>query len=162
MKNKKILSCALSMFCLCIAFTIGPGYAQEVSVSTGPVVNEALKEKIPTYTYKSAQARDPFIPLISRSETTGKTTVAGSANGIATREVNVELLVLKGYVFSQQRKYALFKSADGAAFVLDKGSLLDERGKKVPGIAGIVKQDKVVLITKKNKIKEFKLREESE
>lgn len=133
-----------------------------ISVSTGAVTNELFKaEKIPTYTYKSARDRDPFIPLVGRGESVGAVSAAGEA-GKAAKEVNVDLLVLKGYVFSQERKYALFKSADGAAFVLDKGTLVDERGRRVLGIAGIVKQDKVVLITKKNKIKEFKLREESE
>lgn len=121
---------------------------------------EAKKEIGPGYVFKSSSFRDPFIPL------TGKTAGLDSALGLGPKglaaEVDVKLLVLKGYVFSQARKHALFKSADGRTYVLDRGKLIDERGLTVPGIAGIVKADKVVLITKKNVMREFKLREESE
>lgn len=160
---KKCITIAAGIWCLFSVMGIFAIASAEdsVAISTGTVIADLLKEeKVPTYAYKSARARDPFIPLIGRGEGSG--VPAGAESGKTAKEVNVELLVLKGYVFSDKRKYALFKAADGAAFVLDKGTLVDERGKKVPGIAGIVKQDKVVLITKKNKIKEFKLREESE
>jgi hypothetical protein len=121
---------------------------------------EAKKEIGPGYVYKSGALRDPFIPL------TGKSAGLDLAGGLGLKgvaaEVDIKLLTLKGYVFSQARKHALFKSADGKTYVLDRGKLIDERGLTVPGIAGIVKADKVVLITKKNVMREFKLREESE
>ncbi|MDD5491836.1 MAG: hypothetical protein PHV60_04015 [bacterium] len=121
---------------------------------------EAKKEIGPGYVYKSGNLRDPFIPLI------GKTAGLDLGGGLGLKgmaaEVDIKLLTLKGYVFSQARKHALFKSADGKTYVLDRGKLIDERGLTVPGIAGIVKADKVVLITKKNVMREFKLREESE
>ncbi|MDD5131788.1 MAG: hypothetical protein WC484_08585 [Candidatus Omnitrophota bacterium] len=121
---------------------------------------EAKKEIGPGYVYKGGNNRDPFIPLIGKSA--GLDTAVGlGVKGLAA-EVDIKLLSLKGYVFSQARKHALFKSADGKTYVLDRGKLVDERGLTVPGIAGIVKADKVVLITKKNVMREFKLREESE
>jgi hypothetical protein len=121
---------------------------------------EAKREIGPGYAYKGGNSRDPFVPLIGKSA--GLDTAAGlGAKGMAA-EVDIKLLTLKGYVFSQARKHALFKSADGRTYVLDRGKLIDDRGLTVPGIAGIVKADKVVLITKKNVMREFKLREESE
>lgn len=123
-----------------------------------PAPDQKREEVIPTYVYRSSGLRDPFVPLLGRVETSAS---ASTEPGKAA-EVNITLLVLKGYVFSQQRKHALFKSADGGTYVLDKGKLVDDRGRIVPGVAGIVKADKVVLITKKNVMKEFKLREESE
>jgi hypothetical protein len=129
--------------------------AEEQSLS-----EEAKKEIGPGYVYKSGNLRDPFIPLTSK--TSGLEAGLGlGAKGMAA-EVDIKLLTLKGYVFSQARKHALFKSADGKTYVLDRGKLIDDRGLTVPGIAGIVKADKVVLITKKNVMREFKLREESE
>lgn len=124
------------------------------------ISEEAKKEIGPGYVYKSGGIRDPFIPLI------GKTAALDLVSGLGVKgiaaEVDIKLLTLKGYVFSQARKHALFKSADGKTYVLDRGKLIDDRGLTVPGVAGIVKADKVVLITKKNVMREFKLREESE
>ena len=121
---------------------------------------EAKKEIGPGYVYKGGNYRDPFVPLIGKSASLD-TAMGLGVKGLAA-EVDIKLLSLKGYVFSQARKHALFKSADGKTYVLDRGKLIDERGLTVPGIAGIVKADKVVLITKKNVMREFKLREESE
>ncbi|MDD5259597.1 MAG: hypothetical protein PHD29_06500 [bacterium] len=121
---------------------------------------EAKTEIGPGYVYKSGNRRDPFIPLTSKYAS-GDDAARLGIKGMAA-EVDVKLLTLKGYVFSQARKHALFKSADGRTYVLDRGKLLDDRGLTVPGVAGIVKADKVVLITKKNVMREFKLREESE
>lgn len=147
---KKII--AILLFTLNLAAL---GHA-ELSVPA-PISSEQKKDEIPTYVYKSAGMRDPFIPLSGGTGTGEATVVSGRA-----AEVNIAQMVLKGYVFSQQRKHALFKGGDGNAYVLDKGKLIDEHGRTVPGVAGIVKQDKVILINKKNIVKEFKLREESE
>lgn len=122
---------------------------------------EAKNEIGPGYVYRSGGLRDPFIPLIGKTGSLDMASTALGAKGMAA-EVDIKLLNLKGYVFSQARKHALFKSVDGKTYVLDRGKLVDDRGLVVPGIAGIVKADKVVLITKKNVMREFKLREESE
>ena len=135
-----------------------PSAAANVAPPGTAAPDQQREEVIPTYVYRSTGLRDPFVPLLGRVEAIG--TPPGEPGKAA--EVNITLLVLKGYVFSQQRKHALFKSADGGTYVLDKGKLIDDRGRIVPGVAGIVKADKVVLITKKNVMKEFKLREESE
>lgn len=137
-----------------LVFTAPQGEEQSLS-------EEAKKEIGPGYVYKSGSIRDPFIPLIGKTVGLDLASAGLGAKGIAA-EVDIKLLTLKGYVFSQARKHALFKSADGKTYVLDKGKLIDDRGLTVPGIAGIVKADKVVLITKKNVMREFKLREESE
>lgn len=125
-----------------------------------PISAEAKNEIGPGYIYKSGGLRDPFIPLVGKTVGMDLASALG-AKGLAA-EVDIKLLNLKGYVFSQARKHALFKSVDGKTYVLDRGKLIDDRGLTVPGIAGIVKADKVVLITKKNVMREFKLREESE
>jgi hypothetical protein len=129
--------------------------AEEQSLS-----EEAKKEIGPGYVYRSGNLRDPFVSLVGKSA--GLELAAGLGLKGMAAEVDIKLLTLKGYVFSQARKHALFKSADGKTYVLDRGKLIDERGLTVPGVAGIVKADKVVLITKKNVMREFKLREESE
>ncbi len=130
-------------------------------VAEQSISEEAKKEIGPGYVYKGGVLRDPFIPLTGKTVGLDLTSTGLGAKGMAA-EVDIKLLTLKGYVFSQARKHALFKSADGKTYVLDRGKLVDDRGLTVPGIAGIVKADKVVLITKKNVMREFKLREESE
>ncbi|MBI5555271.1 MAG: hypothetical protein HY920_05410 [Elusimicrobia bacterium] len=126
-------------------------------------ISDAAKKEIgPGYVYESGGLRDPFVSLTGKGVSVEiSSTGLASGKGVAA-EVNITMLTLKGYVFSQQRKHALFKSMDGKTYVLDRGKLIDDRGLTVPGIAGIVKADKVVLITKKNVMREFKLREESE
>lgn len=129
-------------------------------VTEQSISEEAKKEIGPGYVYKHGNLRDPFVPLIGKAAG-GEAAIRTGRSGVAA-EIDIKELALKGYVFSQARKHALFKSSDGRTFVLDQGKLLDDRGLTVPGVAGIVKADKVVLITKKNLIREFKLREESE
>ncbi len=132
----------------------------EPQVEEQSLSEEAKKEIGPGYVYKSGSLRDPFVPLLGKTASLDLASAFG-AKGMAA-EIDIKLLTLKGYVFSQARKHALFKSVDGKTYVLDRGKLIDDRGLTVPGVAGIVKADKVVLITKKNIMREFKLREESE
>ena len=154
-KNNSIILLTALFLVLAGQLVFAVPQADEQAISA-----EAKKEIGPGYVYKSNNLRDPFIPLVGKGF--GLDLASGlGAKGMAA-EVDIKLLTLKGYVFSQARKHALFKSADGKTYVLDKGKLIDDRGLTVPGIAGIVKADKVVLITKKNVMREFKLREESE
>ncbi len=116
-----------------------------------------VKKELPKYGYKSSGRRDPFVPLVGKIETRSLST--------SPSKINITTLELKGLIWDEGKRYVLLKSSDGNAYVAGEQGLIDDRGMIVQGIAIIVKEEKVVLISKDNIIKEFKftkLREGSE
>ena len=116
-----------------------------------------VKKELPRYVYKSSRRRDPFVPLVGKVETRSLSAYPG--------KVNISMLELKGLIWDEGKRYVLLKSSDGNAYVAGDEGLIDDRGMIVQGIATILKEEKVVLISKDNVIREFKftkLREGSE
>ena len=125
-------------------------------VSRKVILPKRKEIREPKYIYKGSRYRDPFSSL---EETV---TFGASISERAPLSINIETLKLTGIISEPGKKrYAILSDSRGSGgFVVKNGRLLNIDGKIVPGIAGVVKQDKVVLITDDNIIKELKLREE--
>jgi len=157
MNMKRIFVLVLSL-CICAACTScgrkktqkKPAPPAPPVVKTEVVGREKERKEDVKYEYKGADYRDPFIP------------VGASIGGMGTGEVDITLLALKGIVESiaTGKRFAVLSAPGGINYVTRDGKLVDPRDKVVPGIAVIVKKDRVILITKDSRLKEFVLREE--
>ena len=120
------------------------------------------KKEVPKYIYKSHRRRDPFIPLVGKVEALfSSETISSASSG----KVNISKLIMKGLIWDKASPFVLLKSDDGNTYVAGEQGLVDDRGIMVQGVASIIKEEKLVLISENNVIKEFKfskLREESE
>ncbi|MFH1784722.1 MAG: hypothetical protein ABH868_07555 [bacterium] len=163
-----IISISSSVLFACKGKSEGPvskygGQSNSAPVARSPVAEDVIKpkEEMPKYSYRSGSRRDPFVPLVGRSDIISM----GASTDTSKAQVNMGMLALKGLIWDQAKPVVLFKASDGTSYVVSKQRLVDDRGRIVEGIAAVVKEDKVILIGKDNNIKEFKfskLREESE
>lgn len=99
---------------------------------------EVLSSLFRQHKYGGVKYRDPFIPLTS-------------SRGIApahsaTAELNRNELAglsLKGILEDSEGEYALLVNPAGYAYILKKGRLINQWGKVVPNVVGMVKKEKV-------------------
>ena len=122
------------------------------------------KPELPKYVYKSSGRRDPFVPLVGKSETRASAPT-GEVTPTSASEVNIGSLTVQGLIWDKARPYVLLKAPDGTSYIVTENKLVDDRGRVIKGIAAVVQKDKVVLISKDKVIKEFKfskIREESD
>jgi hypothetical protein len=125
------------------------GYAVEKSSA------EVLASLFHQHKYEGMNYRDPFIPLSSSRG------IAPAASGAVELNRN-ELagLSLKGILEDSEGEYALLVSPAGYTYILKKGRLVNQWGKVVPNVVGMVKKEevngkiikKVTLLTQETKI----------
>ena len=118
-------------------------------------VQPLIKKTTFYYEYRAANMRSPFAPLSGAGKV-----ISTEPESEVTVTVDINNLVLKGIIYDEKSRNALLSAPSGESYIVKEGKLLAQNGKYVEGIAGIVKKESVVLITKGNIIKEVKLRKE--
>lgn len=114
------------------------------------------KRTTTVYEYGAANLRNPFAPL-----TGGGKVASFKTTEEAAPTIDINSLTLKGVIYDEKTRNALLVAPSGESYIVKGGRLLaSASGKYVEGVAGIVKKESVVLITKGNVIREVKLREE--
>lgn len=96
--------------------------------------------KVPEFTYTGDQYRSPF------SETKVRRSRRTVPAGEDSEGINPAELSVTGLFSDNQGKYAILSGA-GTYYVVKEGRLYDEDGEEESGIAAIIKEDKIVLIT---------------
>ncbi|MFW6134265.1 MAG: hypothetical protein ACOC5R_01660 [Elusimicrobiota bacterium] len=108
--------------------------------------------KTPQYNYRGARYRSPFSP--SYSGTGGV-----SSGGMDQKSmVSPESLKVTGFFSDSQGKYAILSGA-GQFFFVRRGRVYNEDEEELPGIAAVVKSNKIILITDQNTMHELPLPE---
>ena len=115
------------------------------------VVKKEKKERVARYEYKGVKYRNPLLPLTAKGifiEGTSEMTGA-----------NLSTLRLKGIIKDRHKrgKLALIDDINGASYIVKDKRLINQQGKMVKGVVGIVKEKSVVLITSDKGIRELKM-----
>ena len=126
--------------------------------TTQQQVTEPPKPELPKYVYKSSGRRDPFVPLIGKSESRVTSATGTEISPASSSGLNVNTLSLEGLIWDKARPYVLLKSPDGTTYIAADNKLVDDRGRVIKGIAAVVQKDKVTLIGKDKVLREFKFR----
>ena len=124
-------------------------------VSKKVILPKRTEIRVPKYVYKGERYKDPFVSLEANVR------LGSSISERAPLDINIETLRLTGIISEpgKKRSAILSDSRGSGGFIVKNGRLLNIDGKMIPGVAGVVKKDKVVIITDNNVIKELKLRE---
>lgn len=117
----------------------------EVSESTNTDTASAVKFY---YKYRGDQFRDPFVPLVGE---TGRGAIQKRASDQMTVG-GLNSLVLKGILEDNEGKFALLTDAMGGSFVVKDGKLVNQEGKIVPNVSGVIRRNKVMIISPNAKI----------
>ncbi|NIM03831.1 hypothetical protein GTN66_06780 [bacterium] len=109
------------------------------------------KKKLVRYRYGGERYKDPFVP----PEDMG----AGIERVGTGVEIDLSRLKLTGIMISPSSKdnYALIDAGGGRGYVVKGGKLIDNYNRVIQGVVAIVRKDKVILITRRNVIRELKL-----
>ncbi len=102
-------------------------------------IEEPEEIKIPEYTYGGSVYRNPFLPAGIRSR-------ADYTEELFAQDINLAGLRVTGIISDRKSKYAILSGA-GEYYIVREGRLLDEEDRPVSGVAAIVGDDKVTLIT---------------
>ncbi len=148
-KEDKTITASFNL--ITYAFKVSTEIAKTLPAETETKPTPAKVEEV-TYFYQGKSFRDPFVPLIGE--------MASISRRMKPRVYfpNLRSLALKGIIEDSKSLIALIIDAEGRAFILKEGKLLDPNGKIVPGISGTIKKDKIMLLTREKKI-ELELRE---
>ncbi|RLD18427.1 MAG: hypothetical protein DRI36_01460 [Caldiserica bacterium] len=104
------------------------------------VKKEKKEEEI--YVYQGYKYRNPFYPLVGSTVKRETKPIQEQISGL-----NIESFVLQGIMIdSSGKKYALLQGSDGLPYTLKGRKLFGPDGKVVPGVAGSVMEEKVILI----------------
>ncbi len=104
------------------------------------------------YEYKGGKYRNPLLSL----------TVKGEAiEGISEMTgANLSTLTLRGIIKdSQKGRLALIDDVSGSSYIVKGKKLINQRGRRVKGVVGIIKEKSVVLMTSDKGIKELKMKD---
>ncbi|MGM0441383.1 MAG: hypothetical protein ACQEQC_03075 [Elusimicrobiota bacterium] len=115
------------------------GTAQQKNVK----IEKPEKIETPDYEYKGIKHRSPF----SKKGGTGRS--SGGTSGTNIPGINPERLIVSGVMEDTKDQYGMLTGPDGFFMVKD-GRIYNEDGKEIPGVAAIIKNQKVVLITDEN------------
>ena len=99
------------------------------------------------YTYAGTRYRDPF----ARSRVS-----AYRADGDTTPALNVDGLRVTGYIKGRFEKF-ITVSGPGGSYVIKNGRVFDEEDQEIPGVAAVIRDEKVTLITGKDTVYELAL-----
>ena len=108
---------------------------------------EEIEETIHKYT--GAKYRSPFLPAGVAREMARIDTPVGDIPAISPEGLRVT-----GYFSDKKERYAILSGA-GEFYIIKQGRLYDENENEVPGIAAIIKEDKIILITDKDTMYEL-------
>ncbi len=118
-------------------------------------VKKKKKKIVEKYEYKGIKYRNPLLPLTAKA-----TLIEGTGEMAGT---NLATLSLKGFIKDNQKGgLALISDINGASYIVKDKRLINQQGKKVEGVVGIIKDKSVVLITSDQSVRELKLKTEEE
>ncbi|MCK4532338.1 hypothetical protein KAU39_01005 [bacterium] len=114
------------------------------------VVTDKQKKAEVKYEYKGGKYRNPLLSLTVKGEA-----IEGIAEMTAA---NLSTLTLRGIVKdSRKKRLALIDDVSGSSYIVKDKMLINQRGRRVKGVVGIVKEKSVVLMTSDKGIKELKI-----
>lgn len=102
------------------------------------------------YKYEGLKYGSPFSPSKRASSITEKTTSGDGAKSIESPES----LIVTGLFTDKEGKYAIL-SGVGEFYIVKQGRLYNEDEHEMPGIAAIIKESKIILITDEDKMYEL-------
>lgn len=110
---------------------------------------KAKKKEVKKYVYRSSNRRDPFLTPGLKADSYTK---AGS--------VDISMLELKGIIDAPEKKekYALVSGPGGESYIVKGGKLINLNNKVVPGVSGTIKEDRVILVTKRHYLRVLKFK----
>lgn len=126
-----------------------PVPAPAVAVSSPPAVA--------MYEYGGDRFRDPFVPLIGES-TAGFEIPRPASEPLSP--FNPAGAELKGIIKTSTGRWAILRTSDGVAYLVQNGKVFDPKRKAVEGFQGIVKEKTVVILGPKNQEVEVHLKKE--
>ncbi len=107
------------------------------------------------YDYNTG-TRDPFLPLIGTGVGAGGASEKVSLP-TATGAFNLNVLTLRGIVWSGRQPMAILSDTAGGSYVVRDGRVVDSHGKEVRGVTGIIKPKSVILTTASRTVRELKM-----
>ena len=125
------------------------GSPSVVAVSTPPAA--------PAYVYRGDRFRDPFVPLVG-APGAGFDVPRPSAEPLSP--FNPAGAELKGILKSPTGRWAVIRTSDGVAYLVQNGKIFDPKRKAVDGFQGIVKEKSVVILGPKNQEVEIRLKKD--
>lgn len=118
-------------------------------------IKEPEKIKMPEHKYGGLKYRSPFS---SSGRGSAKTARVTTGKLVTAADINPDGLKVTGYFSDREGKYAIL-SGVGEFFIVKNGRLFTEDKKEVIGVAAIIKDNKIVLITDENNIYDFTIPE---
>ncbi|MDA3793445.1 MAG: pilus assembly protein PilP [Elusimicrobia bacterium] len=110
---------------------------------------------VPEFTYTADKYRSPFSQSMVRRSRPAATVSKDSGDA---QKFSPESLTVTGVFSDNQGKYALLSGA-GAYFVVKNGRIYNDDDEEEPGVAAIIKEDKIILITDEDTMYELTIPE---
>lgn len=162
--NKNQFNLTLAALWISCLFSCSKKAEEELSaIPTAPpppavtAASTEKKEEAPKYVYPHSKKREPFLPLIGG----GAIGLAEMKNPFADSESNpaqtFSNLELKGILRDKRGKVALIQSTEGESYTLKSGKIYDAKNRAVSGVAGIIKENGIILISENKTVKELPL-----
>ncbi|MFH1283220.1 MAG: hypothetical protein ABII27_06105 [bacterium] len=110
------------------------------------------KQEIKRFVYEGIKFQDPFIPL-------------DQSNIVIVQKDNYDVgidpasLQFKGFIKEDKKTIALLVDTAGNTYFLKNMKLIDLKGRVIPGVAGVCKDESVVIETEDGDTREIKLYE---
>lgn len=110
---------------------------------------ETEKKEERKYVYRTRNIRNPFIPPGIKSARSSK-----------VGELDLSMLELKGIMKSKDGggKYALIAGPGGKSYIIKGTKLIGLDNKVVQGVSGTIKDDRVILVTKRQYMRVLKIK----
>lgn len=119
------------------------------------VVADKGKKAEKRYKYKGGKYRNPLLSLTVKGKA-----MEGTAEMTAA---NLSTLTLRGIMKdSRKERLALIDDVSGASYIVKDKKLINQRGRRVKGVVGIVKEKSVVLMTSDKGVRELKIEDSVE
>jgi hypothetical protein len=158
--QKWILSVSLGVGVLALS---APLSAEEVAVplvSLSPVasVSASTAPAEPVFIFRGDRIRDPFVPLVGAPSSAG----AAPAPSTPLSAFNPQGAELKGILKTPTGRWAVLRTSEGAAYMVQNGKIFDPKRKVVEGFQGIVKERTLIILGPKNQEVELRLKKDED
>ncbi len=100
--------------------------------------------EIKEYKYTGMRYRSPFLP----------DGTARAIDAAAEHHINFDELKVTGYFSTKKERYVILSGVE-EFYIVKQGRLFNENEEEVRGVAAIIKEDKIILITEKDTIYEL-------
>lgn len=152
--NWKFLFYSLLFTFFLAACSKGPGESDDIPAPPPSKAKFEPPAKIaepPRYAYRGGN-KDPMAPLGVKAGTLAQVESLKPGLRLGTLDQpELATLALRGVIHDATKRMALIEGG-GKVFVLRGGRLYDERGKPVPGIAGVIRDKGVIVFTDSDRV----------